>query len=96
MIEKKRNGTELWYRAVAQNPAVFAIAWLGPLFLIVLFLKRIHASTVMIFSVVVPSVLLGLMILVRPEWAERMRRVSERESERTGEGLERRPPTGLP
>ena len=96
MIENKHRGTELRFRAGAPNAVVFAIAWLGPLFLIVLFLRRIHVSTVMVLFIIMPSVLLGLIILVRPEWAERMRRVTARELERTGEGLERRPPTGLP
>ncbi len=96
MVEKKRIGTELWYRAGAWNAVLFAIAWLGPLSLIALFLRTIHVNTAIILFLMMPSVFLGLTMLARPDWVERMRRVIDRESARVGEGLERRPPTGLP
>lgn len=96
MIDKKNAGTEPWYRASARNKVIFAVVYLWPIFPIVLFLRRIHISTVIICSLIGPWVLFGLAMVVRPNWVERMRRVWERELERVGEGLERRPPTGLP
>jgi hypothetical protein len=96
MIDKNRDGTKLWYRASPRNIVVFAIVWLGSQVPIVLFLRRIHVSTVIICFLIMPCVLLGLIMVVRPNWVERMRGVWDRELERVGEGLERRPPTGLP
>jgi hypothetical protein len=96
MIEKQGAGTELWYRASARNVVIFAIAWLLPWLPIVLFLRRIHVGPIFISLVVGPWVLVGLAMVVRPNWVERARQRWERELERVGEGLERRPPTGLP
>ena len=69
---------------------------MAPLVPIVLFLRRMHVSTLIICFLITPSVLFGVTMIVRPNWLERMRRVVDRELERVGEGLERRPPTGLP
>jgi hypothetical protein len=55
-----------------------------------------HVITVFICFLIMPSVLFAVTMVVRPNWIERMRRVVDRELERVGEGLERRPPTGLP
>ena len=96
MITKTSAEPQLWYRVNARNLAVFAIAYLLPVGLVVLFLRRIHVRTVIICFLIAPSVFFGLAMLVRPKWVERMRRVWNRELERTGEGLERRPPTGFP
>jgi len=96
MINDKRGGTELWHRTSARNVVLFAIAFLVPLVTIVFFLRRMHVSTVIICFLTMPPVLFGLTMVLRPNWVERMRRVWERELERVAEGLERRPPTGLP
>jgi hypothetical protein len=96
MNDKGSDGTALWHRTSARNVVLIAIAYLAPLVLIVLFLRRLHVSTVIICFLITPSVLYGLVMVIRPTWGECMRRVVDRELERVGEGLERRPPTGLP
>jgi len=73
-----------------------AISCLWPMIPIVLFLRRIHVSVVIVCFLLAPLVLLALGMVVRPNWVERMIRSWQRESERMGEGLERRPPTGFP
>jgi hypothetical protein len=84
------------YLARVRNRLIVAIALLWPIFPIVFFLRRRHVSTVIICFLITPLVLVGMMIVVRPTWFERWRQWSNRELERMGEGLERRPPTGLP
>jgi hypothetical protein len=96
MNDRESDGTALWHRTSARNVVLFAVAFLAPLVPIVLFLRRLHVSTVIICFLITPLVFSGLVMVVRPTWVERMRRVVERELERVGEGLERRPPTGLP
>jgi hypothetical protein len=86
----------LWHRTSDLNVMFIAIAFLAPLVPIAVFLRRIHVSAVIICVLILPWVLFGLTMVVRPNWVERARRVAERELERVGEGLERRPPTGLP
>jgi hypothetical protein len=88
--------TELCYSTSVRNAVLFAIAWLGPLSLIVLFLRRIHVSPVIIFFLIMLSVPLVLTMLARPTWVEHMKRLFDRELARAGEGLERRPPPGFP
>jgi hypothetical protein len=96
MNDKESDGTALWHSTSARNLVLFAIAFLAPLVPIVLFLRRLHVTTAIICFLIAPSVLFGLVMVVRPTWVERMRRVVDRELQRVGEGLERRPPTGLP
>jgi hypothetical protein len=87
---------KFWYRASARNVMIFAFIWLSSLVPIVLFLKLIHASWVIICCLIAPWELVGLAMVVRPNWVDRYTRRWERELERTGEGLEKRPPTGFP
>ena len=96
MADQKNAGTAPWHRASVRIRVMLAIACLWPTFPIALFLRRIHVSVVIICFLRALLVLLALGMVVRPDWVERMIRAWQRESERVGEGFEKRPPTGFP
>jgi len=96
MIDKRSGETEPWNRTRVLKAVAVVIGLSLGLVPTALFLRKIHVSTVIICCLIMPTVLLALISIVRPNWIERMQRVVDRELERVGEGLERRPPTGLP
>jgi hypothetical protein len=95
MPNGRDNPTELWYRASAKNMVFFVLIWLGAASPVFMFIKMIHGS-VALYLFLVPWALLGLTMLVRPNWLLRITRAWQKESERMGGQLEKRPPTGLP
>lgn len=95
MTEGRRDAKELWYRASATNMVAFATMWFGPLLLILFVLKSMIRTSVALYLLVVPWALLGLIMLVRPNWISRMAHATEKVLERVGESLEKRPP-GFP
>jgi hypothetical protein len=47
---------------------VFAVIWLGEVFLVLMFAKWVVHGSSTIYLLLVPWALLGLIILVRPNW----------------------------
>lgn len=93
VTDNRRDLTELWYRASAKNVVIFALMWLGAAFLTLMFVKSvIHAAQ---YLLLVPWTLLGSTMVVRPDWIMRATRAWEKDLERVGEQLEKRPP-GFP
>ena len=96
MTDNRPDTTELCYRASAKNIVIFALMWLGEGFLILVFIKRVIHGSAALYLLMVPWALFGLIIVLRPNWAMRMTRSLEKELERVGESLEKRPPPGFP
>jgi hypothetical protein len=96
MADEKNGEPVLWYRASARNVVLFAIMFWWPLLPIVFFLRRLHVSLAIIWFLVAYWVLVGLMMLIRPNWLARWIRWLRREQERTGERLEKLPPRCVP
>jgi hypothetical protein len=95
MTDKRSDPKELWYRASAKNVLIFVLIWLGAAFPVFMFIRLIHGGAAF-YLFLVPWALLGLMMLVCPNWLLRLTRAWEKELERVGGQLEKRPPTGLP
>ena len=95
MTQTKSSGSKL-SSASTGTRLVIAMAILPSILLCVFFFRRIHVPTTIICCLIAPSVLFAVLLVVRPQWLERYRSWSKRELERMGEGLEKRPPAGLP
>jgi hypothetical protein len=79
MTDDSRAPTEPWYRASPKNLTIFALIWFGEAFLILKFVKWvIHGSTAL-YLLIIPWMLFGSIIVVRPNWILRMTRAFEGE-----------------
>ncbi len=96
MTDNRPGTNELWYRASAKNTAIFALLWSGEAFLILMFIKRVIHGSAALYLLMVPWTLLGLTMVVLPNWIVRVTRAWEKSLERVGENLEKRPPPGFP
>jgi hypothetical protein len=76
MTNGRNNPTGLWYRASAKNVVIFVLIWFGAVFPVFVFIKMIHGS-VALYLLLVPWALVGLMMLVCPNWLLRLTRASE-------------------
>ena len=93
MTDNPRGPSKLWS---VKNLMIFALAWLGEAFLILMFVKRVIHGRAALYLFLVPWTLLGLMMVVRPNWIMRVTQAWQKDLERTGEQLEKRPPPGFP
>ncbi len=100
MTDNRRDPTELWYRASAKNVVIFALTWLGEAFLILMFVKWVIHGSAIVYLLMIPWTLVGLIVVVRPNWlmrlSQRMSRASDKFLEQAGELFEKRPPPGFP
>ncbi len=96
MTDNRRDPNELWYRASPKNVVIFALMWLGEAFLILMFAKWVIHGSAVLYLLLVPWALFGLIMVVRPNWIMRVMRAWEKNLERVGEQLEKRPPPGFP
>ena len=75
---------------------LFAVIWLGEMFLILMFVKwAIHGSAAL-YLFMIPWALFGLIMLVRPNWGIRMKRATDEEIKRTMERSQKWNPPGFP
>lgn len=96
VTQNRRDLTELWYRATAKNVMIFALKWLGAAFLTLLFVKWVIHGSAALYLLLIPWTLLGSAMVARPDWIMRATRAWEKDLERVGEQLEKRPPPGFP
>jgi hypothetical protein len=96
MTNARGDPTKLWYRANAKNAMLFAVIWLGEMFLILKFVKwAIHGSAAL-YLFMIPWALFGLIMVVRPNWAIRMKRATDEEIKRTMGRSQKWNPPGFP
>lgn len=92
----EQNPTKLWYRASAKNVVIFALMWLGEAFLMLKFFKWVIHGSALVYLLLVPWALFGLIMVVRPNWILRATRASDKALEDAGALFEKRPPPGFP
>jgi hypothetical protein len=93
-VEQKPSG--LWYKASAKNVAMFALIWLGEGFLILMFVKWVIHGSAAVYLLLVPWMLFGLIMVVRPNWILDVTRAGEKALEDAGALFEKRPPPSFP
>jgi hypothetical protein len=97
MTDNPNDSTPLWYRASATNVVIFSLLWLGEFFLILLFLKNwVFHTGAAIYLLMIPWALIGLIMVVRPNWIPRILRVVEEKVERDMNRLDKWTPPGFP
>ena len=84
--------TGAWYRTSPKNLALFTLIWLGEFLLTVLFFKWLLHASAKIYLVAIPWVLLGAIMVFRPNWITRFTEVFELNSDR----LNKWNPPGFP
>ena len=92
----EQNPVELWYRVSAKNTVIFALMWLGELFLILKFFKWVIHGSAAVYLLMVPWTLFGLIMVVRPNWILHAMRWFDKALEDAGALFEKRPPPGFP
>ena len=92
----EQNPVELWYRASAKNVVIFALMWLGEFFLILMFFKWVIHGSALVYLLLFPWALFGLIMVVRPNWILRATRAFDKALEDAGALFEKRPPPGFP
>ena len=92
----EQNPAGLWYRASAKNVVIFALMWLGQAFLILMFLRWVFHGSAAVYLLLVPWMLFGLIIVLRPNWILGMTRAFDKALEDAGALFEKRPPPGFP
>jgi hypothetical protein len=75
---------------------IFALMWLGELFLILKFFKWVIHGSALVYLLLVPWALFGLIMVVRPNWILRATRAFDKALEDAGALFEKRPPPGFP
>jgi hypothetical protein len=74
---------------------IFALMWLGEAFLVLKFLKWVIHGSALVYLLLVPWTLFGLIMVVRPNWVLGFTRASEKFYEQAGALFEKRPPPGF-
>ena len=92
----EQNPAGLWYRASAKNVVIFALMWLGELFLILMFFKWVIHGSALVYLLLVPWAFFGSIMVVRPNWILRATRALDKALEDAGALFEKRPPPGFP
>ncbi len=86
----------LWCRASPKNAVIFALIWLGEACLILMFVKWAFHRSALLYLLLIPWALIGLVILVRPQWVMRLHRVIAKKEKRDMERLGKWTPPGFP
>jgi hypothetical protein len=75
---------------------IFALMWLGEAFLILQFCKWVIHGSALVYLLLVPWALFGLIMVARPNWLIRFSRASDKALHDAGALFEKRPPPGFP
>ena len=75
---------------------IFALMWPGEAFLCLMFVKWVIHGSAAVYWLMVPWMLFGLTIVVRPNWILRVTRASDKALEQALDQFEKRPPPGFP
>ncbi|HEY4979977.1 MAG TPA: hypothetical protein VII25_12485 [Candidatus Acidoferrum sp.] len=67
-IDMLQDQPKVAHKLSPKRAIVFALIWLGEVFLILLFVKRVVHGSSTIYLLLVPWALLGLIMMVRPNW----------------------------
>jgi hypothetical protein len=70
--------------------------WLGEAFLTLMFFKWVIHGSALVYLLLVPWTLFGLIMVVRPNWILGMTRALDKALEDAGALFEKRPPPGFP
>lgn len=82
MTNNEGSPPELWYRASPKNVSLFALIWLGEIFLILMLLKWMFHTSAKIYLFLIPWALLGSIMVLRPDWITRLTQALEMKSDR--------------
>jgi hypothetical protein len=76
MLPDENSGsTKSFYQTSTRNLLLFALIWLGELFLILLLIKWKFHGTPKLFLFLIPWALFGAIMVFRPNWIDRMTRL---------------------
>jgi len=87
---------ELWYRASSKKMVILALIWLGQAFPILIFTKWAFHRNGLMYFFLVPWILLGSLLVVRPTLFSRITREMKEKEKRAMDGLDKWTPPGFP
>jgi hypothetical protein len=96
MTSDHKDAPKLWHGTSVRTLVIFSFAWLGAPLLVIAFINLLFHMGAILYLIMVPWVLFGMIFVLRPNWGDRFARAIEEQEKRDSERFSKWKPPGFP